>query len=123
MTSKQGILNWRLSNTLRNNSYPLLVLATLAAAEAPAPAAFAPSAICRFTPSMAALASEPPVPLIADAAKLAVCSTASVSVVFPLKYDVAVSGKDVAEPLHRGSNQSALKSKREETRTKSRIEQ
>ena len=73
--------------------------------------------------SSAALASEPPVPLIADNAKLAVSPNSSVTVELPLSNELAVSVILVVEGCHRGSNQSALKSKSEKTRTKRRMEQ
>jgi hypothetical protein len=90
----------------------------------PLKVAFAPpSPILRLTPSMATLANAPPVPLIAVIAMLAVSINVSASVALPLKYDDAVS-EGAIEPLgHRGSNQSAWKSKREKTRTKRRMEQ
>lgn len=74
---------------------------------------------------MAALAIEPPVPFMADIAKLAVSTMASVKVAFPLIMDVIVSDTDVlcVEGFHRGSNQSAWKSNNEKTRTKRSIEQ
>lgn len=66
----------------------------------------------------------PPVPLTAESARLAVSSTASVKVAFPPSTDVAVFDIVVkAFSFHRGSKMSALKSKREKTRTKRRIEQ
>lgn len=77
------------------------------------------SSTFRLTPPSAALASDPPVPLIADTAKLAVCSTTSVRVAFPLKYAAAVSDTALVLMFQRGSNQSALKSKIEKTRTNS----
>jgi hypothetical protein len=76
-----------------------------------------------LTPSIAALANEPPVPLIAVTAIPAVSIKVSVIVALPLKYDEAVSEGEIKPLDHRGSNQSAWKSKREKTRTKRRIEQ
>ena len=83
----------------------------------------APYPILCLTPSMATLASAPPVPLIAVIAMPAVSIRVSVSVALPLKYDDAVSEGTIAPLGHRGANQSALKSNSEKTRTKRRIEQ
>jgi len=113
ITSTQGIRNCFLSTRLLNHSNPLLLLGVVAC----------PPPIRRLTPSKAALASEPPVPLIADKAKLAVSSIASLTVALPLTKEDSVSEAVVVDAGHRGSNQFARKSKREKTRTKSRIEQ
>jgi len=61
--------------------------------------------------------------LIAVTAIPAVSIKVSVSVALPLRYEEAVSEGAVKPLDHRGSNQSAWKSKREKTRTKRRIEQ
>jgi hypothetical protein len=110
-TSTHGIRNCFFSKKPLASSNPL----------PPAVALIPPSSNRFLTPSIAALANEPPVPLIAVTAIPAV--RVSVIVALPLKYDDAVS-EGVTKPLdHRGSNQSAWKSKREKTRTKRRIEQ
>lgn len=64
-------------------------------------------------PSIAALAKDPPVPLSAVTARPAVCNTASVMVALPLSTEAVVSVIAVDAPDHRGSNQSASKSRRE----------
>lgn len=113
-TSTQGIRNCHFSSRPRNHSNPL----TLAGAAEVA------LALLRFTtPSSAALANEPPVPLIAENAMLAVSLNASVNVALPLSSELAVSLITVLEGCQRGSNQLAWKSNREKTRTKSRMEQ
>lgn len=112
-TSTHGIRICFFSKIPLTNSNPL----PLAAALTP------PSLILLLTPSIAALASEPPVPLIAVTAMPAVSMNASASVELPLMYDEAVSEGAIAWLGHRGSNQSAWKSKSEKTRTKRRIEQ
>jgi hypothetical protein len=112
-TSTHGIRNCFFSKKPLASSNPL----------PPAVALIPPSSNRFLTPSIAALANEPPVPLIAVTAIPAVSIRVSVIVALPLKYDDAVS-EGVIKPLdHRGSNQSAWKSKREKTRTKRRIEQ
>jgi hypothetical protein len=111
-TSTHGIRICFFSRSPLTSSNPLPLTVT-----------FPPSPILLLTPSMATLASAPPVPLIAAIAMLAVSINVSASVALPLKYDDAVS-EGAIEPLgHRGSNQSAWKSKREKTRTKRRMEQ
>lgn len=112
-TSKQGILNCRFSRKPRINSAPPEL-----AVGGPCEVTF------RIMPSMAALASDPPVPLIAVMAIVAVSRSASDRVELPPRNDDAVSdGGEAESSVHRGSNQSALKSKREKMSTKSRIEQ
>ncbi|KAK0273301.1 hypothetical protein LTR35_012373 [Friedmanniomyces endolithicus] len=76
----------------------------------------APAPTLRFALFIAALTSDPPVPFNAEIAKLAVSSTASVTVAFPLMNEDSVSDADrllSIEDCHRSSNQSALKSIRE----------
>jgi hypothetical protein len=73
---------------------------------------------------MATLAKLPPVPFTAETARLAVSRIASVTVAFPVTKDEIVSvmddiGRSVG--WYRDSNQLALKSKREKTRTKRRM--
>lgn len=75
-----------------------------------------------FTPVMAMLANDPPVPLIAVTARVAVSIKVSDSVAFPLRNDVSVS-LVAALPDHLGSNQSAPKSKSDMIRTNRRAEQ
>lgn len=108
VTLTQGIRNCSFSNIPFIHSKTLLPFGSFRRS-APTP----PVAILRFTPSIAALASDPPVPLSADTAKPAVWSTASVRVAFPLSTEVAASVIVVDAPDHRGSNQSASKSRRE----------
>jgi len=112
ITSTQGIRNCFFSRMLRSHSNPL----TLAIVALPPP-------VRRLTPSITTLAIEPLVPLIAEMAVLAVSSKVSVIVAFPLMKEDNVSVALSLDPGHRGSNQSAPKSKSEKTRTKSRIEQ
>jgi hypothetical protein len=107
----QGILNWNFSRSPRSHSNTLLPLGMLAAIIS----LDSPVAILCFAPSIAALTSDPPVPFRAAKAKLAVSITASVSVALPLNRKVAVSLIEVDAPVHRGSNQSAEKSRREMT--------
>lgn len=113
MTSTHGILSCFFSITLRSHSNPLPVVPTLAL----------PPPIRLRTPSMAALAIEPPVPLMADTAKLAVSRIASATVALPVTRDDIVSDAVSVDGRQRASNQFALRSKREKMRTKSRIEQ
>lgn len=117
VTSRQGIRKWYLSNAPRSHSNPLVPFVAFAViAELDVPV------ILCLKPSIAALAKEPPVPLIAETAMLAVSKRASVRVAFPLTNDAVVPDTDAMKsPSHRGSNQSAEKSKSEKTRTKSRI--
>ena len=72
------------SSTLRNHSNP----PPAAAVAFPPP----PPPVYRlFIVPIAALANDPPVPLIAEIARLAVSSTASVTVALPEMKDVRVS--------------------------------
>lgn len=112
-TSTQGIRNCLFSITVRSTSNPLSL--TLAINE--------PLVDFLLTVSNAALANEPPVPLIAEIAKLAVSPNSSVTVEFPVNNELAASVIRVVEGCHLGSNQSAWKSKSEKTRTKRSIEQ
>jgi len=86
----------------------------------------APPPTLRFALFIAALTNDPPVPFKTEIAKLAVSSTASVTVALPLMNEDSVSDADrllSVEGCHRGSNQSALKSIREAQSTKRRMEQ
>lgn len=112
-TSTQGIRNCFFSKSPLINSNPLPAAVALTS----------PFPILLLTSPIAALASAPPVPLIAVTAMPAVSMRVSVSVALPLKYEDAVSEGVIAPLGHRGSNQSAWKSKSEKTRTKSRMEQ
>jgi len=116
LTSTQGILNCFFSAKVLSHSNVPLLACTAAEDEAVLP----PPALL-FSPSNAALARLPPVPLIAAMARLAVSASTSVAVAFPESKELAVSVMLVVEGCHRGSNQSALKSKREKTRTRSRM--
>ena len=112
-TSTQGIRNDLFSKNplIHSNPFPL-------------PTTISPLPTTRFfTLSIAALAMDPPVPLIALTAMPAVSTIVSVNVALPPKYADAVSEGDKESEDHRGSNQSAVKSKSEKTRTKSSIEQ
>lgn len=115
-TPKHCILNCFLSKIVLNHSKAFNPCGMLVTA---AEVALSPS--FRLTLLAAALATEPPVPLIADTAKLVVCMMTSVSVALPLKYAAAVCESALVLMFHRGSNQSALKSKMEKTRTNSRM--
>lgn len=112
MTSKQGILNWCFSANALSQSPPLALVFD---------AACVTTVLLR--PLSAVLARDPPVPLSAVIARAAVSNKASVKVELPLRNDDSVSVADAAPPCHRGSNQSALKSKSENMRTNSNIEQ
>lgn len=105
----------RFSTTVRSSSKPFAVVAAVTVA-------FSPPVNFLRAPSMAALASEPPVPFKADTAKPAVSHTISCSVAFPLKACESVSDTG-AVGCHRGSNQSELKSRREKQSMVRRIEQ
>ena len=112
MTSTHGILNCFRSNVALRASKPVL---------AAVPFALLPPVNLLLMLSIAVLAKDPPVPFIADIAMLAVSIKTSVSVAFPLRYELAVSDGDTLSLDHRGSNQSAPKSKSEKTRTDRRI--
>jgi len=81
MTSTHGIRNCFFSSILLNHSNPLLLFVMVTF---PVPSR-------RLKPSIAALASDPPVPLMAETAKLAVSMIASLIVAFPLTKDESVS--------------------------------
>lgn len=118
MTSTHGIRKERFSKMFRSHSKPLIAFGMLAAA-----ADTGSTSILFLTVSIAALANDPPVPFTAESAVLAVSSTACESVVLPLRKEAPVSDIAVEKlPSHLGSNQSALKSKREKTRTNRSIE-
>lgn len=106
-----------MSSAPRSHSNPLVPFVAFAViAELDVPA------ILCLSPSIAALAKDPPVPLIAETAMLAVSTIASVKVALPLMNEAVVLDMEPTKsPFHRGSNQSAEKSKREKTRTKRRI--
>lgn len=72
---------------------------------------------------MQALANDPPVPLMAEMAILAVSLSASADVELPVMKADAVSVNDGVESCHLGSNQSAWKSNSEKMSTRRRIEQ
>lgn len=117
VTSRQGIRKWYLSKAPRSHSNPLVPFVAFAVI-----AEFDVPAILCLRPSIAALANEPPVPLIAETAMLAVSTSASVNVALPpMNEAVVLDMEPTKSPLQRGSNQSAEKSKREKTRTKRRI--
>nr|POF17707.1 hypothetical protein CFP56_13119 [Quercus suber] len=106
-TSTQGMRNCFFSSTPRNHSN------TLPPADSET---YSPPPIRLLIPSIAALANDPPVPLMADTARLAVSIIASVIVAFPLTNEDSVSDALSVLGCHRGSNQSALKSKRAKTK-------
>lgn len=113
-TSTQGILNDRFSRVARSSSNPFALLGMLAVTLDPE----SPASNLFLTLSIAVLASEPPVPLMADMARLAVSSTAWLNVALPLNRFDAVSDIEADMlPFHRGSNQFAEKSNSEKTRT------
>ena len=105
MTSTHGIRTCRFSSRFLIQSKPFALPVTIAD-EFPMP-----PAMRFFTLSIAALANDPPVPLSAEMAILAVSLNASVNVAFPLSNAPAVSLMLVAlidgSPCQRGSNQSA----------------
>lgn len=105
----------RFSTTVRSSSKPFAVVAAVTVALSP-PANFL------LAPSMAALASDPPVPFKADTAKPAVSQTISCNVALPLRACESVSDTGTVG-CHRGSNQSELKSSREKQSMVRRIEQ
>lgn len=115
LTSRHGILYCLFSTNALTHSNPC-----------PPAVVFDCSPACgvipRLTPFSAMLARDPPVPLMAVAARAAPSIKVSENEALPFKKAVSVSL--LARVLvHLGSNQSALKSNREIIRTKSRTEQ
>jgi hypothetical protein len=105
-----------LSKIFRNHSKALMPFGTVVKT-----AGSAPASMRRLTASIVALTRDPPVALMADMASLPVSMTASLKVALPLRYAAAVSVMAPVLGVHRGSNQSALKSNIEKTRTNSRM--
>lgn len=114
-TPKQGMRTCRFSTTLRRTSK--------AFSFTPAMIPLDPPVDLLLMLSSARLASEPPVPFTAAIAKLAVSLSSSVTVELPPNKELAVSVILLVEGCHRGSNQSAWKSKSENTKTNKRMEQ
>jgi hypothetical protein len=73
--------------------------------------------------SIAVFAKLPPVPLSTATAKLAVSPNTPVIVAFPDIKELAVSVMLIVLGCHRGSNQSAWKSKKDDMRIIKRTEQ
>lgn len=115
VTSTQGIrMPPRFSTALRSHSKPFVV--------ALAVSVILPLLAFLRAPSIAALANDPPVPFSADTAKPAVSQIISCTVALPLTKFERVSETGTAG-CHRGSNQSALKSRSEKQRIVRSIEQ
>lgn len=112
-TSTHGIRNCLLSSMLRNHSHP------------------DPSTLEVFPPALVlmesstALAIDAPVSFSAENASPAVSDTAARIVLLPPSAEAHACDVVVESPanVHRGSNQSALKSNSVKTRMKRRIEQ